>query len=89
MSDNTLTNGVDGGHLMALIERIEKLSEEKAVITNDIKDVFVESKSSGYDPRIIRKIVAARKKAKDARDEENELLALYAAAIKQPDLFGG
>ena len=51
------------------------------------KEIYSEAKSVGFDPKIVRKIVAARKKAADARREENELLSLYADAIGQGDLF--
>ena len=82
------SNGVDGSHLLALIERIEHVEVEIGDLQESRKEIYSEGKSTGFDPKIIRKIVAARKKAKDTRDEENELLALYASAIKQPDLFG-
>jgi uncharacterized protein (UPF0335 family) len=82
------TNAPDGGHLLALIERIEHAESDIGDLQEARKEIYSEGKSTGFDPKIIRKIVSARKKAKDARDEENELLALYAAAIKQPDLFG-
>lgn len=75
------SNGVDGSHLKAFIERIEKLAEEKSAIGDDIKAVYAETKSNGFDPKIIRKIVALRRQDKDTRREENELLDLYMSAI--------
>ena len=75
------TNGVDGGHLTAFIERIEKLEEEKKAITDDIKDVYAEAKGNGYDVKIMRKIVSLRKQDKDKRREEEEILDLYLAAL--------
>jgi uncharacterized protein (UPF0335 family) len=76
--DNNL---VDGGHLKAFIERIEKLEEEKRAIADDIKDVYGEAKATGFDPKIIRKIVSLRKQDKSKREEEEEILSLYLAAL--------
>ncbi|GLI91854.1 DUF2312 domain-containing protein [Methylocystis echinoides] len=75
------TNGVDGGHLTAFIERIEKLEEEKKVIADDIKDVYAEAKGTGFDPKIMRKIVSLRKQDRHKRQEEEEILGLYLAAL--------
>lgn len=55
-----MSSDVDGGHLRAFIERIEKLEEEKRAIGDDIKDVYAEAKGTGFDPKVIRKIVALR-----------------------------
>ncbi len=79
--------GSNGGQLLALVERIERLEEDKREIAEDVKSVYGEAKSNGFAPAIIRKIVAARRKAADARAEENELLRLYAAELGQTDLF--
>ena len=75
------TNAVDGGHLRAFVERIEKLEEEKRAIADDIKDVYAEAKGTGFDPKIIRKIVSLRKQDKHKREEEEEILELYLAAL--------
>jgi uncharacterized protein (UPF0335 family) len=75
------TNIVDGGHLRAFIERIEKLEEEKRAIADDIKDVYGEAKSTGFDPKIMRKIVSLRRQDKNKRQEEEEILDLYLAAL--------
>lgn len=73
---------VDGGHLRAFIERVEKLDEERRAIVEDISEVYKEAKGVGFDVKIIKRIVALRKKSADARAEEAELLALYASAIQ-------
>lgn len=75
------SNMVNGDHLRAFVERIEKLEEEKRAISADVKDVYLEAKSTGFDPAIIKKVVALRRKEKAKRDEEKELLDLYLAAI--------
>lgn len=67
--------------LQSIVERIEKLEEEKAVIAADIKDVFAEAKGNGFDPKIIKQVIALRKKDASKRREEQELLAVYMQAL--------
>jgi uncharacterized protein (UPF0335 family) len=74
-------NSVAGDQLRLLIERIERLEEDKKGITDDIKDVYGEAKAVGFDAKIIKKLVALRKKDADSRREEAALLDLYASAI--------
>ncbi|WP_457795576.1 DUF2312 domain-containing protein [Methylocystis sp. S23] len=74
-------DAVDGGHLRAFIERIEKLEEEKRAIADDIKDVYGEAKGTGFDPKILRKIVSLRRQDKHKRQEEEEILGLYLSAL--------
>jgi uncharacterized protein (UPF0335 family) len=79
MSDDV--GGIAGERLRQFIERIERLEEEKKGIQDDIKDIYAEAKGTGYDPKIIRRIVSLRKKDKEERQEEEELLELYKAAL--------
>jgi uncharacterized protein (UPF0335 family) len=67
--------------LRLLIERIERLEEEKKGIADDIKDVYAEAKSTGYDTKTMRAIVRLRKMEKHARDEAEALLDTYKAAL--------
>lgn len=67
--------------LRLLIERIERLAEEAEGIKDDIRDVYLEAKAVGYDPKIIRKIVALRKMKPDDRREQQLLIETYATAI--------
>ena len=71
------TNSIDAGHLKAFIERIERLEEEKRALAEDIKDVYAEARGSGYDVKIMRKIVALRRQDVHKRREEEEILDLY------------
>ena len=71
------TNSIDAGHLKAFIERIERLSEEQRALASDVKDVYAEAKGSGYDVKIMRKIVALRRQDVHKRREEEEILDLY------------
>jgi len=67
--------------LRLLIERVERLEEEKKGIADDIKDVYAEAKATGYDAKIMRKIVALRKMDADKRREQEAVLDLYKSAL--------
>lgn len=72
---------VAADQLRLFIERIERLSEEKQSIADDIKDVYAELKGQGYCPKTVRQIVKLRKMEKDARDEADALLETYRTAL--------
>ena len=74
------TNATDD-RLRLLIERIERLEEEKKGIGDDIKDVCSEAKAVGYDPKIMRQIVRLRKMKPDDRSEQDMLLETYKNAL--------
>ena len=67
--------------LTKFIDRIERLSEEKAGIAADISEIFKEAKSEGFDPAIMRKVIALRKLGKSEFLEQQELLDTYLAAV--------
>lgn len=67
--------------LRLLIERIERLEEEKKGISDDIRDVYLEAKATGYDAAIMRQIVRLRKLKPDDRREMESILDLYKAAL--------
>lgn len=84
MSDeqsNSQIGGIAAEALRQFIERIERLEEEKATLSADIKDVYAQAKSQGFDTKIIRKIVSLRKMDDHEREEIDQLLDLYKAAI--------
>ena len=72
---------VSGARLKSFLERIERIEEEKKALGEDIRDIYSEAKSTGFDPKIMRKIVSLRKTALEKRREERELLDLYMSAI--------
>jgi uncharacterized protein (UPF0335 family) len=81
-------NMVARDHLKSFITRIENLEEERKTISDDIRDVYAEAKGSGFDVKIMRKVVALRKKDDNERREEEEILSTYLIALDmQPDLF--
>ena len=67
--------------LKTIIERIERLEEDKAAVANDIKEVFAEAKGEGFDVKILRKVIRIRKQDKAKRQEEEALVDLYLSAI--------
>ena len=67
--------------LRLLIERIERLEEEKKALAADIKDVYSQAKSQGFDTKIMRKIISIRKMEDQEREETEQLLDLYKAAL--------
>lgn len=72
---------VAADQLRAFIERVERLEEEKKVISDDIKDVYAEAKGNGFDVKILRKVVSLRKKQPHEREEEEAVLDLYLHAL--------
>ncbi len=81
MSDSVVA--VD--QLRLFIERIERLEEEKKGIADDIKDVYAEAKSTGFDPKTMRAVVRLRKMNRDDRQEMEALLDTYKAALGLAD----
>ena len=78
MSD---AHGVARDQLRAFVERIERLEEEKKTIADDIKDVYGEAKSTGFDGKTMRTIVRLRKMEKHHRDEAEMILETYLTAL--------
>ena len=79
-SPDVLTS-VAQGRLRTIVERIERLEEDKAAVMEDIKEVFAEAKGEGYDVKILRKVIRIRKMDKAKRQEEEAILDLYLAAL--------
>ena len=69
------------GRLKSFIERVERLEEDKAAVSNDIKEVFLEAKGEGFDVKTLRKVIRLKKQDKARRQEEEALLDLYIQAI--------
>lgn len=73
--------GIAGERLKSFVERIERLEEEKAALTADVRDVYAEAKSAGFDVRILRQVIRLRKMDEPERNEQEELLSLYMRAL--------
>ena len=74
-------DGVARAQLRSIVERIERLEEEKKALADDIKEIYAEAKANGYDVKTLRKVVALRKKNQHERQEEEALLETYLSAL--------
>lgn len=81
MDENETSQTVAAGQLRSVIERIERLEEEKTTISDDIKQVYAEAKGNGFDVKAVRKIVARRKLDAAERQEQDSILDLYEEAL--------
>ena len=72
---------VDVANLKSFIERIERLEEEKSALVDDIKEIFVELKSSGFDTKVVRQVLKIRKQDRAERQEMEAVLDLYLSAL--------
>ena len=83
-ADDTPDSGVGGiaaDRLRSIIERIERLEEERKALGNDIKDIYSEAKSAGFDVKVIRAIVRIRKQEPAEVEEQESLLDVYRRAL--------
>jgi uncharacterized protein (UPF0335 family) len=67
--------------LRSIIERIERLEEEKRALSEDIKEVYAEAKGNGFDTKVLRKVVALRRQDRDERVEQEAIMELYLNAL--------
>ena len=77
--------GIAADRLRSFIERIERLEDEKAALAADIREVFAEAKSNGFDTKIMRQVVRLRKMESADREEQELLLDLYKRALGMSD----
>jgi uncharacterized protein (UPF0335 family) len=80
MSTETI-GGNAAEKLRSLVERVEKLEEEKKSLTSDIGEIYAEAKGDGFDVKIIRKLVTMRRLEKEVLEEQQQLIELYADAL--------
>lgn len=80
-----MTGAVAADQLKQLIERIERLEEEKKALGDDIREVYAEAKGNGFDTGAIRKVIALRRKDHAERKEEEAILDLYLVALGMAD----
>jgi uncharacterized protein (UPF0335 family) len=78
---NNIVGGIDVNRLRSIIERIERLEEEKKGIASDIRDIYAEAKGVGFDTKIIREIIKLRKMNTADRDEQEFLIETYRKAL--------
>lgn len=78
---DTDVGGIAAERLRSIIERVERLEEEKKALSSDIKDIFVEAKSAGFDVKVLRTIIRLRKQEPAEVEEQETLLELYRRAL--------
>jgi uncharacterized protein (UPF0335 family) len=74
-------HGIAVDRLRSIIERIERLEEEKKALSSDIKDIMAEAKSAGFEPKALRRVLAARRMETQEREELEGLLEVYMNAL--------
>jgi len=77
----TDVGGIAADRLRSIIERIERLEEERKALASDIKDIYAEAKSAGFDTKVIRQVISIRKKEPAEVEEQETLLDLYKRAL--------
>lgn len=80
-SDDAKVGGIAVDRLRSLIERIERLEEERKALGNDIKDIYGEAKSAGFDVKVLRTIIRLRKQEPAEIEEQETLLDVYRRAL--------
>lgn len=85
MTNTTQPGGVAGDQLRTIVERVERLEEEKQTIADDIKDVFAEAKSNGFDVKALRALIRLRKQEPNERQEHEAILDVYMHALGMAD----
>jgi len=76
-------HNVAAERLMSIVERIEKLEDERKLLQADIKDIYTEAKSAGFDTKVLRMVIANRKKDQAEWEEQQALLETYMRALGQ------
>lgn len=76
-----MSNAPNGEHLRAFVERIERVNAERDELATDLKEIYAEVRSHGYDARIVKEVVKIRREDSDKRAEREEILSLYLSAI--------
>ena len=79
--DDAKVGGIAVDRLRSLIERIERLEEERKALGNDIKDIYGEAKSAGFDVKVLRTIIRLRKQEPAEIEEQETLLDVYRRAL--------
>jgi len=80
-SASSAVGGIAADRLRSIIERVERLEEERKALGSDIKDIFAEAKSAGFDVKVIRQIIRIRKQEPADVEEQETLLDIYRRAL--------
>jgi len=80
-TDKPETGGIAADRLRSIVDRIERLEEERKALASDIKDIYAEAKSAGFDVKVLRQLIRMRKQEAAEIDEQQTLLDLYRRAL--------
>jgi uncharacterized protein (UPF0335 family) len=80
-SEETKTGGIAADRLRSIVERIERLEEERKALGSDIKDIYAEAKSAGFDVKVLRAIIRIRKQEPAEVEEQETLIDVYRRAL--------
>jgi uncharacterized protein (UPF0335 family) len=80
-NDSPETGGIAADRLRSIIERIERLEEERKALASDIKDIYAEAKSAGFDVKVLRQLISIRRKEPAEVEEQESLLDIYRRAL--------
>lgn len=75
------SGGVAADRLRSIVERIERLEEERKALASDIKDIYAEAKSAGFDPKVLRQLIRIRKQEAAEVEEQETMLDIYRRAL--------
>jgi uncharacterized protein (UPF0335 family) len=81
VEEDAEVGGIAADRLRSIIERVERLEEERKALAGDIKDIFAEAKSAGFDVKVLRQVISLRKKEPAEVEEQETLLDLYRRAL--------
>ena len=84
MEDNM--TDITNNQLQSVIERIERMEVEKAAVAEDIKQIYLEAKGNGFDTKIIRKVIALRKRTVEEREAERVMIEVYLGQLSDTPL---
>jgi uncharacterized protein (UPF0335 family) len=82
--DNAQWGNIAADRLRGIVERIERLEEERKALAGDIKDIYAEAKSAGFDVKVLRALISLRKKEPAEVEEQETLLDVYRRALGMP-----
>jgi uncharacterized protein (UPF0335 family) len=84
--ETNMTDSTTNNQLQSVIERIERMEVEKAAVAEDIKQIYLEAKGNGFDTKIIRKVIAMRKKSAEEREAERAMIEVYLGQLSDTPL---
>jgi uncharacterized protein (UPF0335 family) len=79
--DEPTTGGIAADRLRSIVDRIERLEEERKALSSDIKDIYAEAKSAGFDVKVLRAIIRIRKQEPAEVEEQETLIDVYRRAL--------